>query len=182
MASMQKTRITADDLFVMPDDEFRYELERGKLVKMPPAGFEHGDIGGRIHVNLASHIRLGNLGRVPISDTGYRLADDHVLAPDVSFVSESRIPASGPPEGFFHGAPDLAVEVISPSERERRLAQKVAGYLSHGCKMVILVRPGTRRVEVHTPGREAVTLGPGDVLDGGDAVRGWRLPLSEIFD
>ena len=181
MSAIQQIYVTADELHAMPEDGFKYELVRGELVKMPPAGFEHGDIGSEISTHLHSHVRSMRLGRVVSADTGYQLAADHVLAPDVSFVSESRLPASGPPEGFFQGAPDLAVEVISPSEREQHITQKVADYLRYGCKMVVVVRPRTRRVEVHSPSRETQILEPGDVLDGGIAVPGWQLPITDIF-
>ena len=182
MSAIQQIYVTADELYAMPDDGFKYELVRGELVQMPPAGFRHGDIGSEINVHLHNHVKRMRLGRVPISDTGYQLAEDHVLAPDVSFVSESRLPASGSPEGFFRGAPDLAVEVISPSEQERHITQKVADYLSYGCKMVVVVRPRTRRVEVHSPSLEMQILEPGDVLDGDAAVPGWRLPIADIFE
>ena len=182
MSAIQQIYVTADEFYAMPEDGFKYELVRGELVKMPPAGFEHGDIGSEINMHLRSHVKKMRLGRVLVSDTGYQLAADHVLAPDVSFVSDSRLPASGSPEGFFRGAPDLAVEVISPSEREQHIAQKVADYLSYGCKMVVVVRPRTRRVEVHLPSRETQILEPGDVLDGGTAVPGWQLPIADIFE
>ena len=182
MSAIQQIRVTADELYAMPDDGFKYELVRGELVKMPPAGFEHGDIGVQVASHLHNHVKRMRLGRVVAADTGYQLADDHVLAPDVSFVSEARLPASGSRERFFRGTPDLAVEVISPSERERHITQKVADYLSYGCKMVVVVRPRTRRVEVHLPNSETQILEPGDVLDGDIAIPGWELPIAEIFE
>ncbi len=181
MSAMQKTKMSADELLAMVDDGFRYELVRGELVKMPPAGFDHGRIGGTVYRSLSQHVFRTGLGETPISDTGYQLADDHVLAPDVSFVSASRVPSTGPPIGFFRGAPDMAVEVVSPSESEARVSRKTADYLLYGCKMVVVVRPRSQSVEVHMPGKETVTLESGDVLDGGDAVPGWRMEVSEIF-
>ncbi len=182
MSAIQQIYVTAEEFYAMPEDGFKYELVRGALVKMPPAGFEHGEIGSEINMHLRSHVTRMGLGRVVLADTGYQLAVDHVLAPDVSFVSESRLPASGSPEGFFQGAPDLAVEVISPSEREQHITQKVADYLRYGCKMVVVVRPRVRRVEVHSSSRETQILEPGDVLDGGIAVPGWKLPIADIFE
>ena len=179
---MLQTYVTADELYAMPDDGFRYELVRGELVKMVPAGAIHGSIGSTVGWYLGSHVKNLRLGIVFGIDTGFQLAEDHVLAPDGAFVSESRIPASGLPEGFFPGAPDLAIEVISPSERERHISQKVDDYLHYGCKMVVLIRPRTRRVEVHTPNQEVQILESGDVLDGGDAVPGWQLPIADIFE
>ena len=182
MSAIQQIHVTAEELYAMPEDGFKYEFVRGELVKMPPAGFEHGDIGMPVASHLHSHVISMGLGRVVASDTGYQLAADHVLTPDVSFVSESRLPASGSPEGFFQGAPDLAVEVISPSEPEQHITQKFADYLRYGCKMVVLVRPRMRQVEVHLSGSETQILEPEDVLDGGTAVPGWRLPIVDIFE
>ncbi len=182
MAARQHTYVTADELFAMPEDEFRYELVRGELVETPPAGSEHGGIATVILGHLYLYIRRQGAGKALSTDTGYRLAEDHVLAPDASFISESRIPASGLPVGFFPGAPDMAVEVISPSERELHISQKIEDYLHYGCKMVVVVRPRTRSVEVHRPRHEMLTLMPGDVLDGGDAVPGWQVAISEIFE
>ena len=182
MSAIQQIHVTAEELYAMPEDGFKYELVRGALVKMPPAGFEHGEIGVQVVTHLHNHVSRMGLGRVVAADTGYQLAEDHVLAPDVSFVSESRLPASGSPEGFFRGVPDMAVEVISPSEREQHITQKVADYLRYGCKMVVVVRPRMRRVEVHIPNRETQILEPGDVLDGGTAVPGWQLPIADIFE
>ena len=179
---MLQTYVTAEELYAMPDDGFRYELVRGELVKMPLAGAIHGVIASTVGWNLHSHVKNLRLGTVVTVGTGFQLAEDHVLAPDGAFVSQSRITTSGLPDGFFPGAPDLAIEVISPSERERHISQKVDDYLHYGCKMVVLIRPRTRRVEVHTPNREVQILEPGDVLDGGDAVPGWQLPIADIFE
>ena len=179
---MLQTSVTAEELYAMPDDGFRYELVRGELVKMPPAGFIHGRLGQKVGTRMDQYATRMRLGLVAGSETGYQLAEDHVLSPDVSFVSESRIPVSGPPEGYFSGAPDLAVEVISPSERQRRIDEKIEDYLNHGCRMVVLVLPRERRFEVHTPDGVLQVLEVGDVLDGGDVVPGWQLPIADIFD
>ena len=179
---MLQTSVTAEELYAMPDDGFKYELVRGELVKMPPAGAIHGNLGSKVDFRLSGYVNETGLGFVFVADTGFRLAEDHVLAPDVAFVTESRIPAAGLPQGFFHGAPDLAVEVVSPTDRERRIAEKIEDYLDYGCKMVVLIRPATRRVEVHTPDGVLQVLEVGDVLDGGDVVPGWQLPIAEIFD
>ncbi len=112
MTAMQKTYMSANELLTIQDDGLRYELVRGELVKMPPAGFEHGTLNGKIHANLGSHVYANGLGDTLSSDTGYQLADDHVLAPDVSFVSASRVPSTGPPIGFFRGVPDGAGEGV----------------------------------------------------------------------
>ena len=117
--STTHTLVTADELFMMPDDGFRYELVKGELRRMPPAGSEHGAIGINIALVVAQFVKAHDLGVVFGADTGFKIASnpDTVRAPDLAFVRRERIPAGGVPREFWPGAPDLAVEVISPAIR-----------------------------------------------------------------
>ena len=109
---------TADDLLAMSNDGFRCELVKGVLHRMAPAGFEHGAIGMRLVTHLGPHVNANAQEVVLGPDTGFRIASDPdtVRAPDVSFVRRDRIPEAGMPKGYWPGAPDLAVEVISPGD------------------------------------------------------------------
>lgn len=174
--------MTAEELLAMPDDGFRYELVRGELVKMAPAGRTHGKRGNRVNVSLSLHVYENNLGETYLAETGFHLETDpdHVLAPDASFVRQERVDAVEDGDGFFPGPPDLAVEVISPSDRLTEVADKVAEWLAAGTRMVVVVNPRNRTVQAHTP--EGVTeLTEADTLDGGDVVPGWELPVADIF-
>src|SRR5689334_13924183 len=122
--------ITADELFAMGDIG-RCELLYGELVMMSPAGAEHGVIAGRFCRYLAEHVEEARLGAVFASETGFKLAEDLVRAADAAFVARSRL-ATGIPKGFFPGAPDLAVEVVSPEDRKREVADKINTWLAHG--------------------------------------------------
>src|SRR5436305_2103414 len=114
-----KTLLTADELEQMPDDDsLRTELDEGELITMPPAGEEHGYRGNRIAFLLTSFVSKHRLGRVYGADTGFRLAPDTVRSPDVAFVRAERVKAIHS-RGFAIGAPDLAVEVFSPSDSVR---------------------------------------------------------------
>ena len=118
-----------------------------------------------------------------MGDTGHVLsrAEATVRGPDLSFVSAQRI-APGPlPLSLFEGAPDLAVEILSPSNREGEIRGKVADYLAAGGRLVWVVDPIRRRVTVHEPGKQATLLLASDVLDGGPVLPGFRLPLGELF-
>ena len=84
-------------------------------------------------------------------------------------------------DGFFPGPPDLAIEVISPSDRYSDVAEKVEDWLSAGTRMVIVVDPRRRVAIVHLPGREPITLHEHETLDGGDVVPGWSMPVADIF-
>ena len=175
--------ITADDLLHMPDDGFRYELINGELHQMAPAGEEHGSaamsVGGSLHAYVRSH----NLGRVYAAETGFKLATDPdtVRAPDAAFITRERAGATGIMKGYREGAPDLVVEVISPNDLYTEVEEKVADWLQAGTRMVIVVNPRRRNVKVHRAVNEVQVLTEDDVLDGGDVVPGWALPVRDIF-
>ena len=174
--------MTAEELLEMPDDGFRYELVRGELVKMAPAGRVHGKRGNRVNYSLSAHVYENDLGETYLAETGFHLETDpdHVLAPDIAFVSREREEATPDVDGFFPGPPDLAVEVVSPSDRLTEVADKVAEWLAAGTRMVVVVNPRNRTVQSHT--LDGVTeLTEADTLDGGDVVPGWRLPVADIF-
>ena len=123
--------VTAEELLNMPDDGYRYELVRGELRKMAPAGYRHGKSAGKINGLLFVHVTANNLGTVPTAETGFLLASDPdlVRVPDVAFVRREREEAVGIVDGFFPGPPDLAVEVISPHDRYTEVAEKVEDWL-----------------------------------------------------
>lgn len=176
--------LTADELFRMPDDGFhRYELVEGRLLVMTPAGGLHGAVGVRVTVAISAHVDQHHLGVVVGADTGFILATDPdtVRAPDVAFVSWDRVPADGIPKAFWRCAPDLAVEVLSPTDVRREVDEKIHDYLLHGVKEVWFVEPSARRVTVHRPGQPPQVLNETETLNGGDVLPGFRYPLSRLF-
>ena len=168
----------------MPDDGFRYELVRGELRKMPPAGSDHGKFAGRIGARLGTYAMDSGLGDIYIADTGFKLAldPDHVLAPDAAFVRRERASRTGESPGFFPGPPDMAVEVIWPSDTYSQVAEKVADWLRFGTRAVIVVDPRRRTVAVHRSPSGTVTLSEGDTLAVEDVLPGWRMPVREVFE
>jgi Uma2 family endonuclease len=116
-------------------------------------------------------------------EAGYVLASepDTVRAPDASFVSTERISGAARRGPYVVGAPDLAVEVVSPGDT-RQVAEKVGEYLAAGARAVWVIDPRRRTVTTHLPGGDPVRLGPGETLDGGDYLPGFRLPVSEVFE
>src|SRR5919206_2667519 len=114
----QRRLMTAEELWRMPDDGQRHELIAGELTTMPPSGFEHGRLTARLTASLSRHVRTHGLGEVLAAETGFLLARDPdlVRAPDVAFVSRERVAAAGEVAGYCPGAPDLAVEVVSPND------------------------------------------------------------------
>ena len=183
MATQTERRLmTAEELLAMPDDGYRYELVRGELRKMAPASNEHGEFAGYIAINLGSHVMQNGLGKIYVADSGFILErdPDSVRAPDVSFVRRERTDTLGRPPGYWPETPTLAIEVISPNDRYTEVNEKVADYLAAGTRMVVVVNPRNRTVNVHTPDN-TITLTMGDTLDGGDVVPGWQMPVADIF-
>lgn len=175
--------ITADELLQMPDDGFRYELLKGVLVKMAPAGSEHGKLAMRLGWRLAQHVESQKLGIVYAAETGFQLASnpDTVRAPDVAFVRQERVAEAGEAKGFWPGAPDLAVEVVSPSDTYTAVEDKVLDWLDAGTLMVVVVNPRQRTVTLYRSRADIVILTQNDILDGKDVVPGWSLPIQELF-
>jgi Uma2 family endonuclease len=174
--------VTADELLRMPSD-LRCELVDGEIIEMSPAGHVHGRIASRFTALLGPFVLAHRLGECYAAETGFKISSDPdtVLAPDVSFVSASREAAAGDSEGFFPGAPDLAVEVISPSDRYSEVAAKVQRWLTAGARMVVVIDPPKKTVIVHQSRTDVLILKEGDVFDGGDVVPGWTLQVSDLF-
>ena len=173
---------TADELLHSPSDGYRYELIKGELKRMAPAGYEHGTLAAVFTGFLVVYVRTQKLGTVTAAETGFKLATnpDTVRAPDVAFVSQKRLDEAGPVKGYWPGAPDLAVEVVSPGDLYTEVSEKVAGWLEAGSKMVVVVNPRNQQVLVHLPA-EVKVLGADDILKGGEVVPGWELPVGELF-
>lgn len=168
---------TADELLDLPADGWRYELVKGELRKMSPAGENHGDVAMIIGSDLNVHVRKRGLGKVYAAETGFLIArnPDTVLAPDVAFVRAERHLKTA---GYFEGPPDLLVEVISPNDRYSEVAEKTEEWLRAGVRAVIVVDPRRRTVSVN---RSSGVTHVEDILEVDDVVPGWRLPLSQLF-
>ncbi len=176
--------VTAEDLARLPRGTWRYELVRGELRRMSPAGHVHGRIAATFTVLLGAFVREHTLGVVYAAETGFLLAHhpDTVRAPDCAFVCAARLAAAAPgSDGFFPGPPDLAVEVISPSDAYSEVEEKVAEWLEAGCQAVLLVDPRRRMVVVHRPAQPVVPFGETDRLAIPDLLPGWSLSLEEVF-
>jgi Uma2 family endonuclease len=167
----------------MPDDGFRYELVKGELRKMTPAGFSHGKVVANLTGPLATYVKANQLGVVLGAETGFKLAadPDTVLAPDIAFVRNERFLEVGDTEKFWPGPPDLAVEVLSPSDTAYDVEEKITSWLRAGVAMVWLLNPKQRTLHVYWSNNPTQRLGSEDVLDGQDVVPGFRINVKEIF-
>nr|MDQ3045133.1 Uma2 family endonuclease [Chloroflexota bacterium] len=166
---MATTRLmSADDLLQLAGEGERFELIRGELQHVSPSGMRSSVIGLRIASRLARFVDTNKLGLVTAADGGYVIERDPatVLAPDIGFVRASRLLAGSLPEGYFPGPPDLAVEVLSPTDRPGDVARKVALYHAAGVAQVWRVDPRARTNTVSQPEGEPRVLTETDVLDG----------------
>ncbi len=184
MATAKNKLLTAEDLLRLYSQGVKGELIKGVLYETVAAGRIPARIAGRIITAFNVHVLPRRLGEVGGTDGGVLIErnPDTVREPDVYFVSASRLPVDDESDGYLEVIPDLVVEIVSPSDREPEVREKTNMWLDHGVYMTLVVRPATKTVIVHRPGIPAVTLTGDDVLDGGDVLPGFSLPLSEIFD
>ena len=183
LPSAQHTLLTAEDLWKQVDDGYRYELVKGVIRRMPPAGFEHGIRTAKIGGRLNAHVEKYKLGYVCGAETGFKISQnpDTVRAPDAAFVRQAAIEERGILKGYWEGAPDLAVEVISPGDTYTEVAEKVDEWLNAGCAMVWVVNPRRETVEVYRSPEEMTTLHGDDILDGGNVIEGFQCKVGDIF-
>lgn len=175
--------VTLEEFQRMPEeDAYRVELVRGRVVREPLPGAPHGQLIVRLSGWIDSYARERGLGAT-FADIGVVLSVDPptVRGPDIAFVSAEKLPLDGTPEGFWRTAPDLAVEIVSPSNRSAEIREKVLEYLAAGSRLVWVVDPVTRSVAAYRSREEIRLLTEDDVLEGGDVLPGFRLPIAELF-
>ena len=156
-----------------------YEYVKGELIPMPPTSGEHGDISTNIDWHLQAHVRENQLGRVYLPDTGFRIGE-RVLIPDIAFLSNARLPEDR--RKAFSIPPDLAVEVVSPSDRQVRIVQKVLNYLDAGTQLVWVVEPVAKTVTVYRSETDITSLTREDTLTGEDVVPGFSCEVWKLFE
>ncbi|NJK80303.1 MAG: Uma2 family endonuclease [Chloroflexaceae bacterium] len=174
--------ITADELLQMPDDGIRRELVRGEVIETMPPGGIHGDIALELGMRLRAWARAGGHGYCGV-EAGFRLArnPDTVRGPDVAFVSAARIPATGILVGFWEQAPDLAVEIVSPTETAEEVQAKVTDYLTAGARLVWVIYPRQQQVVAHTPDGVGRTFRTTDTLAQPALLPGFACPVAALF-
>ncbi|MCA9861841.1 MAG: Uma2 family endonuclease [Thermomicrobiales bacterium] len=179
---MVATRSTVAEFEATSGDD-RVELIDGEIVEMPPSSDGSSSIAATIAFLLGLHVRPSKLGRIYNADAGFVLFPDRatVRVPDVAFVRADRMPQGEARRHFPRLAPDLAVEVLSPTDRDRDVRAKVAMYQEAGMPLIWLVDPDAQTVTVLALGQEPVTLTVADTLDGGDVLPDLRLEVAEIF-
>jgi Uma2 family endonuclease len=167
----------------LPDDGHRYDLIRGELHRMSPTGPRHGRLANRLARAIDNFVVEHDLGEGFIAEPGFILARDPdvLVSPDYAFVSWERLPPDDELIRFSAFAPDLVVEVMSPSDRPDPVDAKVAEYVRAGVRLVLVFDPDARTVSAHGPDIESRTYTEADVLEGGSVLPGFRLHIAELF-
>jgi Uma2 family endonuclease len=182
MAVSEKA-ITAEEFFRMPEpaDGTRYELAQGQLVTMSPPGPRHGEVCASILVRVQQFVKANQLGRVACNDRGIITGrdPDTVRGPDVASWSRERLPAL--PASYTDVVPDLAVEVLSPSESYSNVVEKALHYLDHGVRLVWGGDPDRRAATVFRSSGEPRVLRPSDEIRGEEVLPGFQCRRDKSF-
>ncbi len=176
--------ITAEEFLLMPDDGKRHELVEGELTELtPPPGWVHGKTQSNTSGVLREFVRPRRLGDV-VTETGFVISTDPdtVRAPDVAFVSAGRLPKGEPPAGYLRLVPDIAAEVVSPSDTASEIRSRVRMWLEAGCRLVWVVYPASRSVTVYRSMSDVTMLEADDVLDGAPVLDGFGVSVSDLFE
>jgi Uma2 family endonuclease len=184
MAQLQSARrITVEEFATHPSDKWS-ELVRGEVRLNPPPATRHGFVALRVALLLNQHVSSRALGAVFANGTGFELPhlEATVRGPDVSFVHRDQLPEGGIGEGWLNVAPDLVVEVLSPSESASDIEEKVSDYLTAGTRLIWIVDPDKRRVSVFTADGQARWLGDGATIDGGDVLPEFAAQVADFFE
>ncbi|MGH2460454.1 MAG: Uma2 family endonuclease [Chloroflexota bacterium] len=177
-----QARATIDDVLRLASAGERYELVDGELIAMAPTGFGHGDLEAQIAWVLRAHVVERRLGKIVVGEVLFQLDPEGRIAraADVAFVRQERLPPKGTEHRPFVGAPDLAVEIVSPGDSAEDVERKVADWLEHGTLAVLVIYPTARRIALRRPGRD-VSLRGDDEIDLDPVIAGFRCQVSDLF-
>ncbi|MDZ7963055.1 MAG: Uma2 family endonuclease [Aulosira sp. DedQUE10] len=173
--------LTVEDLEKMQQQypDYRMELVEGNIIVMSPSGYESDEVAATMVSELHNWVKPRKLGRITASSAGFRLPNSDLRAPDASFVLAERLRRS--PKSFAQLAPDLTVEVKSPSDNLDDKRAKIQEFLSLGTKVGILLNPDEQIVEVYNLGKEVIVLHNGDLLTVPELLPGWEVPVSDLW-
>lgn len=180
-----KHLMSAEELLNLPEHpDVRYELSNGKLIEVAGTTIPHGLIVALALWLIDGYARERDLGVTLADGVAYLLRrnPDTVRIPNLSFIAWERVPATGfPEEGYWAGVPDLALEVVSPTDRAEEIHNKVQEYLEAGVVLVWVLWPRRKMVTVHAPGIDGRELRAEEVLDGGRVLPGFTIRVAELF-
>ena len=173
---------TEAELQALPEDGYIHEVVDGELVMSPKNNPEHGEICARLLAALLTYATAHRLGAVWDSSTGFWMQNENCRAPDMSFVAKARLAGlRRPMRQFFHGAPDLAVEVLAPTNSRRELDERLKDFFASGTQIAWIIDPDKQRPEIcYSPARRKL-VGPGGSLDVEHLLPGFKYALADLF-
>lgn len=175
---------TEAELLALPEDGYVHELANGELVRSPKNDFYHGHICSRLLAALFHFNEPRRLGAILDSSTGFWMVNRNCRAPDISFVSRARLQALGfkrSTRSFFPGAPDLAVEILSPNNTRAEVDERLKDFFASGTRLVWVIDPEGQRAEVCHSLTERRLVGSGGFLEGEELLPGFRYPIADLF-
>jgi Uma2 family endonuclease len=175
--------MTAEEFAQLPDDGRRLELVNGVVVEMSRPKPRHGRVAALLITKVGSFVEENNLG-VVFSESGFVIGrdPDNIRGPDLAFVAASRAPADAALDKYLEGAPDLAVEIVSPNDKAEDVRGLIDEYFAAGARLVWIVYPGFKTIEVHHASGTADLRRTTDTLDGEDVLPGFSLPVAALFE
>jgi Uma2 family endonuclease len=166
----------------LPEDGYLHEVVSGELVMSPKNNFQHGNIASRLFLALGNHAQQHRLGVVLDSSTGFWMHNRNCRAPDIAFISKARLTGWTPStQRFFQGAPDLAVEILSPSNTRAEIDNRLKDFFASGTQIAWIISPDDECAEIcHSPEKRQL-VGAGGFLDGEHLLPGFRYPIADLF-
>ena len=175
---------TEEELQALPDDGYIHEVVDGELVMSPKNNFQHEGMCMRLATAMSDFNRKHRLGAVRGSSAGYWMFNRNCRAPDISFIPKARLESLGfkpMSKKFFPGAPDLAVEILSPNNTRQEIDSRLRDFFASGTQIVWIIDPETESAEICHSLTERKLLGPGGELDGEHLLPGFHYPLPNLF-
>ena len=173
---------TIDDLLALPDDGKRYELHDGVIVEVGTSSREHSKVGARIVALLTFWLLSSNTGgEVNGADGTFQFDRHNTKVPDASYISAEKVKTVPKDAVFYPFAPDLAVEIRSPSQSDDDMDKLAKLYLRKGSRLVWTADFEKRSFKVHRPGPKSIEVSGDDVLDGYDVLPGLKIRVADIF-
>ena len=174
--------LTDEQFMSLPEDSNCYEYVDGELVIVANSGVEHGYLALTLGYFLTGFVRTHKLGVTCDSSTAFKMKTGNKRSPDLAFIAKERLQGlKRLPKGFFDGAPDLAVEIISPNNTFEEIHNKLVEYFENGTRLVWVILPDEECVLVYHKPKPSKLLQLEDSLDGEDVIPNFNLPLSELF-
>jgi Uma2 family endonuclease len=179
---LEKRTWTEEELAALPNEGYNHEVVDGRLVLSPKNNPEHGEICMRLSSALSMHVQRHKLGALWDSSTGFWMSNGNCRAPDISFISKQRLAGlKRPPKRFFRGAPDLAIEILAPSNTSNEFQARLHDYFTSGTRVAWVIDPETRTAAVYHGMDHPQTLGLSGVLQDEQYLPGFRFPVADLF-